>query len=159
MSQQELTRLEVIQRIKRKALKQHQAAELLSLSVRQVKRLCKAYQREGAAGMISKQRGRPSNHRLPEKTINQARQLLRSLDSLTRLRGSTQATTKSPACGPTSWLGSWANILTCRLSAQAKPGREQPGNRSSRPAAKPGSASALSPTACGRRHVCGRPRP
>jgi len=44
MSQRELTRLEVIQRVKQKTLKQRQAAELLSLSVRQVKRLCKVYQ-------------------------------------------------------------------------------------------------------------------
>jgi transposase len=78
MSQPELTRLEVIQRVKRKTLKQRQAAELLSLTVRQVKRLCKAYQSNGAAGLISKRRGQPSNNRLPEKTINKARQLLRS---------------------------------------------------------------------------------
>jgi transposase len=78
MSQRELTRLEVIQRIKRKTLKQRQAAELLSISVRQVKRLCKAYQVSGAAGLISKRRGQPSNNQLPEKTINKARQLLRS---------------------------------------------------------------------------------
>ena len=78
MSQKELTRLEVIQRVKRKTLKQRQAAELLSVSVRQVKRLCKAYQTNGAAGLISKRRGRSSNNRLPEKTINKARQLLRT---------------------------------------------------------------------------------
>src|SRR5678815_4379177 len=78
MSQAELTRLEVIQRVKRKTLKQHQAAELLSLSGRQIKRLCKAYERAGAGGLISKRRGQPSNHRLPEKTINKARQLLRT---------------------------------------------------------------------------------
>jgi len=78
MSQRELTRLEIIQRVKRKTLKQRQAAELLSLSVRQVKRLCKAYQRAGATGLISKRRGRPGNNRIPEKTINKARQLLRS---------------------------------------------------------------------------------
>ena len=78
MSQRELTRLEVIQRVKRKSLKQQQAAEVLSLSVRQVKRLCKAYQGAGAAGLISKRRGQPSNNRLAEKTINQARQLLRT---------------------------------------------------------------------------------
>src|SRR5215217_4281907 len=78
MSQRELTRLEVIQRVKRKTLRQRQAAELLSLSVRQVKRLCKAYQGAGAAGLISKRRGRPSNNRLPKKTINKATQLLRS---------------------------------------------------------------------------------
>lgn len=78
MSQRELTRLEVIQRVKRKTLKQRQAAELLSVSVRQVKRLCKAYQASGAAALISKRRGRPSNNRLPAKTINKARCLLRS---------------------------------------------------------------------------------
>lgn len=78
MSQPELTRLEVIQRVKRKTLKQRQAAELLSISVRQVKRLCKAYRADGAAGLISKRRGQPSNNRLPAKTINKARQLLRS---------------------------------------------------------------------------------
>src|SRR5919112_746678 len=78
MSQRELTRLEVIQRVKRKTLKQRQAAELLSLSVRQVKRLCKAYHTAGTAGLISKRRGQPSNNRLPEKTIKQARRLLRS---------------------------------------------------------------------------------
>jgi transposase len=78
MSERELTRLEVIQRVKRKTLKQREAAELLGLSVRQVKRLGKAYQRAGAAGLISKRRGQPSNNRLPEKTIKRARQLLRS---------------------------------------------------------------------------------
>jgi transposase len=78
MSQPELTRLEVIQRVKRKTLKQRQAAELLSISVRQVKRLCKAYQASGATGLVSKRRGQPSNNRLPEKTINKARQLLRT---------------------------------------------------------------------------------
>jgi len=45
--------------------------------VRQVKRLCKAYQASGAAGLISKRRRQPSNNRLPE-TIDQARQLLRA---------------------------------------------------------------------------------
>ena len=78
MSQRELTRLEVIQRVKQKTLKQRQAAELLLITVRQVKRLCKAYQSNGAAGLISKRRGRPSNNRLPEKTINKATRLLRS---------------------------------------------------------------------------------
>src|SRR5215203_4163199 len=77
MSQRELTRLEVIQRVKRKTLNQRRAAELLSVSVRQVKRLCKAYQASGAAGLISKRRGQPSNNRLPEKTIDKAQQLLR----------------------------------------------------------------------------------
>jgi hypothetical protein len=41
-------------------------------------RLCRAYQASGAVGLISKRRGQPSNNRLSEKTINKARQLLRS---------------------------------------------------------------------------------
>jgi transposase len=77
MSQRELSRLEVIQRVCRKALTQRRAADLLSVSVRQVKRLCRAYRREGAAALASKRRGRPSNHRLPEAVITRARELLR----------------------------------------------------------------------------------
>jgi transposase len=78
MSQRELTRLEVIQRVKGKSLRQRDAAELLSISVRQVKRLCKAFQTTGAAGLISQRRGRVSNNRLPAQTIDRARQLLRT---------------------------------------------------------------------------------
>jgi transposase len=77
MSQRELSRLEVIQRVCRKTLTQRQAATLLSVSVRQVKRLCRAYRREGAAALVSRRRGRPSNHRLPEEVITRARGLLR----------------------------------------------------------------------------------
>jgi len=79
MSQRELTRLEVVQRVKKRLLKQREAAELLSLTVRQVKRLCKAYQAEGAAGLVSQRRGRLSNNRLPEKTTRKARHLLGTL--------------------------------------------------------------------------------
>jgi transposase len=78
MSQRELTRLEVIQRVKRKTLKQREAAELLSISVRQVKRLCKAFQETGAAGLISQRRGHASNNRLPAQTIDKAKELLRT---------------------------------------------------------------------------------
>lgn len=77
MSQRELSRLEVIQRVCRKALTQRRAAELLSVSVRQVKRLCRAYRREGTAALASRQRGRPSNHRLRPEAVERARELLR----------------------------------------------------------------------------------
>src|SRR5438270_9907127 len=78
MSQRELSRLVVIQRVCCKILRQRQAAELLHLSLRQVKRLCEAYRRTGASALISKRRGQPSNHRLPPATIAQARALLRT---------------------------------------------------------------------------------
>ena len=60
MSRREIERLEVIQRVCRKTLTQRRAADLLALSVRQVKRLLRAYRREGAAALASKRRGRPS---------------------------------------------------------------------------------------------------
>jgi transposase len=78
MSQRELSRLEVIQRVCRKTLTQRRAADLLSVSVRQVKRLCRAYRREGAAALASKRRGHPSNHQLRPELVNAARELLRA---------------------------------------------------------------------------------
>lgn len=77
MSQKELSRLEVIQRVCRKSLTQRQAAELLNLSLRHIKRLCQAYRRKGAAALASGRRGRPSNNRLPPATVSAACQLLR----------------------------------------------------------------------------------
>lgn len=78
MSQGELSRLEIVQRVKQKSLKQREAAELLGLTERQVKRLCKRYKEEGPTGLTSKRRGRPSNNRLAEKTVKKARELLGS---------------------------------------------------------------------------------
>jgi len=78
MSEKELTRLEVVKRVRRKSLRQREAAELLSISVRQVKRLCKAFAASGAEGLISQRRGRVSNNRLPAETITKARELLRT---------------------------------------------------------------------------------
>jgi transposase len=78
MSQHELSRLEVIQRVCRQALTQRRGADLLALSVRQVKRLCRAYRREGAAALVSKRRGRPSNHQLRPELVSTARELLRT---------------------------------------------------------------------------------
>jgi hypothetical protein len=48
MSTKELTRLEVMQRLKDKRLTQKEAGELLGLSVRQIKRLWRAYRQAGA---------------------------------------------------------------------------------------------------------------
>ncbi len=64
MSKKELNRLEVMQRIKEKRLTQKEAARMLGLSVRQVKRLYSAYRQQGAVGLVSKRRGKPSNNRL-----------------------------------------------------------------------------------------------
>jgi len=78
MSSKELSRLEVMQKLEEKRMRQKQAARLLGVSVRQVKRLLKNYRREGARGLVSKRRGRVSNNRLSEETYRKALGLLKS---------------------------------------------------------------------------------
>lgn len=77
MSKAELTRLEAMQRIKDKRLTQKEAARILNLSVRQVKRLYRAYKSRGAKGLVSARRGKPSNHRLDEQLQQQVLDLLK----------------------------------------------------------------------------------
>lgn len=78
MSVKEINRLEVMQRLTKKQLSQKEAGTILALSTRQIKRLLKAYRREGAKGLISKQRGRASHNRLSEKTKQAALDLLKT---------------------------------------------------------------------------------
>ena len=68
MSPKEQRRLVVLQRLADEALTQSQAAAELHLSVRQVKRLARAYRRHGVDALISKHRSRRSNHALPGHT-------------------------------------------------------------------------------------------
>jgi transposase len=72
MSNREISRLEVMQRLKEKRLTQKEAAGMLGLSTRQVKRLWRAYRKKGAQGLVSKRRGKPSNHRLDAGVAQQA---------------------------------------------------------------------------------------
>jgi transposase len=78
MSAREINRLEVMQRLKEKSLSQCEAAKIVGVSVRQVKRLFKTYLEKGAAGLVSQRRGRASNHQLNEATRVQALDLLGS---------------------------------------------------------------------------------
>ncbi len=95
MSHRELSRVEVCQRLVEKRLKQADAARMLAISIRHVKRLLRAYKKSGAPALASKRRGKPSNHRLPQKLIDRALSLIRS---------------KYPDFGPT---------LACEKLAQA----------------------------------------
>jgi hypothetical protein len=64
MSHRELDRLGVMRKLVDRQLRQREAARQLDVSVRQVKRLLQAYRQAGAAGLVSKRRSRPSNHRI-----------------------------------------------------------------------------------------------
>ena len=76
MSTKELSRLEIMQRLAEKRMSQREAAQVLGVSVRHVKRLLRAYSEHGAQGLISKRRGRPSNNRLADGTRQKVLDLL-----------------------------------------------------------------------------------
>jgi transposase len=78
MSAKELSRLEVMQRVSKKQMSQAEAGRILDLSTRQIKRLLRAYRAKGAAGLISKHRGRKGNNRLPEEVQKRALNLLKT---------------------------------------------------------------------------------
>lgn len=66
MNQKELDRARVIQRVADGQLLQREAALQLNVSVRQVKRLVHVFRAEGAGGLVSRHRGRPSNNRIAD---------------------------------------------------------------------------------------------
>lgn len=72
MTPKELKRLHVIQRILEKKLKQVEAAEIIGLSSRQVRRITKRVKQEGDRGIIHKLRGIISHRAIPQKTKNKA---------------------------------------------------------------------------------------
>jgi transposase len=77
MSKEELSRLEVVRKLDEKRMRQGTAAGILGMGVRQVKRLLRAYRRDGAAGLVSKQRGKPSHHQLDRVMERAALNLLK----------------------------------------------------------------------------------
>ena len=77
MSEDEVRRAGVLQRVGRGELKQSEAAELLGLSYRQTKRLQKRYREQGAQGLVHRNAGRRSHHGKPEGLRKKALQLVR----------------------------------------------------------------------------------
>jgi hypothetical protein len=67
LTQQELKRLHVIKKVFEGVMKQVEAAEKLSLSDRQIRRLINKVRIEGDTGIAHKSRGKPSGRRLPVK--------------------------------------------------------------------------------------------
>jgi hypothetical protein len=67
MSNKELSRLEIIQKVILRKFKQDLASELLNISTRQIRRLAKNYKQYGIQGLISRKRNKPSNNQLSGK--------------------------------------------------------------------------------------------
>jgi transposase len=66
-----------MQLLKDKRLTQAEAAQMLGVSIRQVKRLWQAYCKHGAKGLVSGRRGKPSNNRLDAGITQQALDLIK----------------------------------------------------------------------------------
>jgi hypothetical protein len=77
MSDGELTRLEVVRDLDQGRLTPGAAAELLGLRVRQVFRILKAYRGNGVDGLVSKQRGRPSNRKMADEVRSTSMAIIR----------------------------------------------------------------------------------
>lgn len=75
MSQKELKRLHVIHKVVEGSLSQARAAELISLSERQIRRIVKRIGVEGAKGIQHRLRGKESNRKTPKKVVERVRHL------------------------------------------------------------------------------------
>jgi len=64
MSKQEFSRLEVLLQVQSGRLRVADACALIGLRRRQLFRLLRGLQRDGATSLLSKRRGKPGNHRL-----------------------------------------------------------------------------------------------
>jgi len=76
MSQVELERKRLLDRILDRLLPQKDAASQMGLSTRHVRRLLWRYRERGAAGLVSQRRGKPSNRKLPEALKNRVLELV-----------------------------------------------------------------------------------
>ncbi len=76
MSNKELSRLEVMHKLCSGSINQSQAADILGISIRQIKRSWKAFKGEGTKGLVSKKRGIKSNHQLPEEVKKEVVELI-----------------------------------------------------------------------------------
>ncbi len=78
MSTKELSKLGVMQRLVKKQMSQKEAGEILHLCTRQIKRLLKRYRKQGAAGLITKHRGRKAGNRISESVKKPGLDLLKT---------------------------------------------------------------------------------
>lgn len=79
MSQKELKRLHVIRKAIEKRIKQHEAAALLEVSPRQIRRLVKRVRDESDKGIIHRSRGKRSHHAISEALQQKALGLCKSI--------------------------------------------------------------------------------
>ena len=72
MSNKEISRVEVLEKLSRREMKQKVGAKILGLSIRQIKRLVKKYRLGGSKNLIHKSRGRVSNNKISQDKLDKA---------------------------------------------------------------------------------------
>ena len=72
MSRKERDRLKVMEQVEQGLMSQIKAAEVLGLSVRQVRRIQLRYRGQGDRGLVHRSRGRPSSRRIDEEVRRRA---------------------------------------------------------------------------------------
>src|SRR5512136_1049548 len=77
-TQEELRRLHVIQKVLEGGLKQVEAAEILSLSSRHIRRMVKRIKQEGHRGIVHRLRGWPSNRKIADQLRDKVIRLYRA---------------------------------------------------------------------------------
>ncbi|HAM53060.1 MAG TPA: ISNCY family transposase [Nitrospiraceae bacterium] len=77
MSQKESNRLYVIRQAMDKAITQEQAAALLDITARQVRRIVRSVRKEGDAGICHRSRGKRAHNRIPDRIKDKATALCR----------------------------------------------------------------------------------
>lgn len=76
VSQKESSRYDIIQKTIRKELKGTEAAQMLNLTTRHIRRLKKKVDERGLKGLVHAGRGKPSKRKLPEKETDKIKKLL-----------------------------------------------------------------------------------
>lgn len=77
MSNQEINQVDVFEKLVRREIKQMRAAQVLGLSVRQVKRKLHGYRLHGAKALVHKGRGKVGNRKKPQQQLNEAMDIIR----------------------------------------------------------------------------------
>src|SRR6267142_7242393 len=126
MSKQEFSRLEVLLRVQSGRLRVSDACVLIGLQRRQVFRLLRGLKQDGATSLVSKHRGKPSNHRLPAEVRTLALSIVRdryadfgpslAAEKLAEHVGIVSPRRISRAGGANAWAN-W-----CRSTARNTPG-------------------------------------
>lgn len=77
MSNKEANRIAVLDHLNKKEIKQRKAAEILNLSIRQIKRQIKKYRKIGIISLVHGNRGKVSNHRINQEEINKVLEIIK----------------------------------------------------------------------------------